>query len=36
MTMREIVGEEELDGMGGGETLVRVNCMREKFIFNKK
>lgn len=28
-------GEEELGGEGGGETLIRIYCMKNNLIFNK-
>lgn len=28
-------GEEDLGGEGGGETLIRIYCMKNNLIFNK-
>lgn len=29
-------GEEELGGKEGGETIIRIYCIRKKSIFNKR
>ena len=29
-------GEEEVEGVEGEETVIRIYCMREEFVFNKK